>query len=44
MQEFPKPQYIKWIIKENGIVFEDNIPLNSYRIDYDDTKEDILNE
>lgn len=44
MQEFQKPQYIGWIIKENGIVFEDKAPLNSYRIDYDDTKEDILNE
>lgn len=44
MQKFSKPQYINWIIKENGIVFEDNVPLNSYRIDYDNTREDVLNE
>lgn len=44
MQEFPKPQYIGWIIKENGIVFEDKVPLISYRIDYDNTKEDVLDE
>ena len=44
MQDFRKPQYVGWIIKEKGIVFEDKVPLISYRIDYDDTKEDILNE
>ena len=44
MQEFPKPQYIGWIIKENGIVFEDKVPLLSYRIDYDETKDDVLDE
>ena len=44
MQEFPKPQYIGWIIKENGIVFEDKVPLLSYRIDYDETKDDVIDE
>lgn len=44
MQEFKRPQYIGWIIEENGIVFEDNVPLKCYRIDYDDSQESVLNE
>lgn len=29
-----KPKYINWIVKESGIVFEDNAPLNCYTLDY----------
>lgn len=29
-----KPQYINWIVKENGVVFEDQQLLNCYRISY----------
>lgn len=29
-----KPQYIDWLVKEDGIVIKDNIPLRCYRIDY----------
>lgn len=29
-----KPKYINWIVKEDGIVFEDGLPLECYLIDY----------
>jgi len=29
-----KPQYIKWIAKEQGVTFEDGVPLNCYALDY----------
>ena len=29
-----KPKYIKWIIEENGVVFEDKVALSCYRLDY----------
>jgi len=30
-----KPQYINWIVKEDGVVFEDNYPLFCFRLSYD---------
>ena len=34
-----RPQYVDWIIEEEGVVFEDQIPLHCYRLSYeiDDT-------
>ncbi|MBR2131945.1 MAG: DUF1837 domain-containing protein [Oscillospiraceae bacterium] len=34
-----RPQYINWIVRENGVVFKDQQPLNCYRLSYviDDT-------
>lgn len=29
-----KPQYINWIVREDGVVFEDQQPLNCYRLSY----------
>jgi len=29
-----RPQYINWIVKEDGVVFEDQQPLNCYRLSY----------
>lgn len=29
-----KPRYIDWIVKEDGIVFDDGLPLECYLIDY----------
>ncbi len=29
-----RPQYINWIVKEEGVVFEDLQPLNCYRLSY----------
>lgn len=36
-------QYINWIVKETGIVFEDQQPLNCYRLSYE-INDDILDE
>lgn len=30
-----RPQYLKWIVKEDGVVFEDQQPLNCYRLSYE---------
>ena len=30
-----KPQYINWIVKEDGVVFEDNYPLFCFRLSYE---------
>ncbi|MEG0835712.1 MAG: Hachiman antiphage defense system protein HamA [Christensenellaceae bacterium] len=29
-----KPQYIQWIVEEDGVAFEDQHPLNCYRLSY----------
>ena len=29
-----RPQYLKWIVKEDGVVLEDQQPLNCYRLSY----------
>lgn len=29
-----RPQYVNWIIREDGVVFEDQQPLNCYRLSY----------
>ncbi|WP_294855273.1 Hachiman antiphage defense system protein HamA [uncultured Oscillibacter sp.] len=29
-----RPQYIKWIVSEDGVAFEDQQPLNCYRLSY----------
>lgn len=29
-----KPKYIEWLVEEEGVCFEDEIPLNCYRLDY----------
>ena len=29
-----RPQYINWIVKEGGVVYEDQQPLNCYRLSY----------
>ena len=29
-----RPRYMRWIVEENGVVFEDNAPQKCYRIDY----------
>lgn len=29
-----RPQYISWIVREDGVVFEDQQPLNCYRLSY----------
>ena len=29
-----RPQYINWIVREDGVVFEDQHPLNCYRLSY----------
>ncbi|MEG0835640.1 MAG: Hachiman antiphage defense system protein HamA [Christensenellaceae bacterium] len=29
-----RPQYINWIVKEDGVLFEDQQPLNCYRLSY----------
>lgn len=29
-----RPQYIDWVVKEDGVVFEDHQPLNCYRLSY----------
>jgi hypothetical protein len=38
-----KPQYLRWLIAEEGITFSDGMPLTCYRIEYN-TDEDILND
>ena len=38
-----RPQYLNWIVKENGVVFEDQQPLNCYRLSYE-IDEDILSD
>lgn len=30
-----RPQYIHWLIKEDGVVFEDQQPLNCYNLSYE---------
>lgn len=30
-----RPQYVKWIVKEDGVVFEDQQPLNCYQLSYE---------
>lgn len=30
-----RPQYINWIVKEDGVVFEDQQPLNCYKLSYE---------
>ena len=44
MNGFSRPKYINWIIKEDGVLFKDGIPLSCYKIEYDITNEDVLNE
>lgn len=39
-----RPNYIEWIIEEQGVVFNDGIPLNSYKITYDISDEETLNQ
>jgi hypothetical protein len=29
-----KPKYIKWLVKEKGVTFENGLPLNCYKLDY----------
>ena len=29
-----KPSYVKWIVKENNVVFEDGVALDCYLLDY----------
>ena len=29
-----RPQYVNWIVREAGVVFEDQQPLNCYRLSY----------
>lgn len=38
-----KPQYINWIVKEDGVVFEDQQPLNCYKLSYE-IDDDILDD
>ena len=38
-----RPQYLNWIVKEDGVVFEDQQPLNCYRLSYE-IDEDILSD
>lgn len=42
--DFTKPKYIDWIIKENGITFEDGVPLECYKVSYDLTDDTVLND
>lgn len=42
--DFTKPKYLNWIFNEKDIVFEDEIPLQSYRLSYDIKDDDILND
>lgn len=42
MNEFYRPQYIDWIIKEDGVLFEDGKSLECYRVSYDITNEEFL--
>lgn len=44
MKDFKRPAYLNWLIKEDGVVFEDGIGLQCYRIDYDITDDSVLNE
>jgi len=30
-----RPQYMNWIVREDGVVFEDQQPLNCYRLSYE---------
>lgn len=30
-----RPQYINWIVKEDGVVLEDQQPLNCYGLSYE---------
>ena len=38
-----KPLYINWIVKEDGVVFEDQQPLNCYKLSYK-IDDDILDD
>ena len=38
-----RPEYIKWLIEEAGVVFEDGIPLNCYKLDYC-SDEEVFND
>lgn len=38
-----RPKYIKWIVKEDGVVFEDKQPLNCYKLSYE-IDNDILED
>lgn len=42
--DFTKPQYIDWIIKENGIVFEDGVPLECYKVSFDLANDSVLDD
>jgi hypothetical protein len=33
-ENMQKPQYIKWLIEEKGVTFEDGMSLNCYKLDY----------
>lgn len=37
------PKYIKWLINESGVTFEDGIPLNSYKLSYE-INNDVLDD
>lgn len=39
-----KPNYLDWIIEEQGISFNDGVPLNSYKITYDVSDEETLDQ
>lgn len=39
-----KPNYLDWIIEEQGIVFNDGVPLNSFKITYDISNEETLDQ
>ena len=34
MLSMDRPQYVNWIVREDGVVFEDQQPLNCYRLSY----------
>ena len=39
-----KPNYIEWVIEEQGVIFNDGVPLNSYKITYDISDDETLNQ
>lgn len=39
-----KPNYKEWVIEEQGVIFNDGVPLNSYKITYDILDEETLNQ
>ena len=41
--EMERPRYINWLVREDGIVFEDQQPLNCYRLSYE-ISDDVLDD